>query len=48
MHVLFVHPNYPAQFGCIARRLAGESGWTCTFCTRNGKVTDVPGVRRVL
>ena len=47
MHVLFVHPNYPAQFRCIAPALARD-GWTCTFATRNGAAPDVPGVRRVL
>ena len=31
MHVLYVHQNYPAQFGHIARHLARTAGWTCTF-----------------
>ena len=31
MHVLFVHRNFPAQFGHIAARLVAERGWTCTF-----------------
>jgi glycosyltransferase involved in cell wall biosynthesis len=31
MHVLFVHQNYPAQFGYIADYLAREKGWRCTF-----------------
>jgi glycosyltransferase involved in cell wall biosynthesis len=31
MHVLFVHPNYPAQFGHIARHLATGHGWRCSY-----------------
>ena len=31
VHVLFVHPNYPAQFGHIGRHLAEHHGWRCTF-----------------
>ena len=31
MHVLFVHPNFPAQFGHIAHHLAEAKGWRCTF-----------------
>ncbi len=31
MHVLFVHRNFPAQFGHIAAHLVREQGWTCTF-----------------
>ena len=31
MHVLFVHPNFPAQFGHIAHHLAAARGWRCTF-----------------
>src|SRR5947199_10009534 len=30
MHVLFVHQNYPAQFGHLARRLVSDFGWECT------------------
>ena len=31
MHVLFVHRNFPAQFGHLAARLSAEYGWRCTF-----------------
>ncbi len=31
MHVLFVHRNYPAQFGHIAGHLIRECGCQCTF-----------------
>jgi glycosyltransferase involved in cell wall biosynthesis len=31
LHVLFVHKNFPAQFGHIAARLVAERGWKCTF-----------------
>jgi glycosyltransferase involved in cell wall biosynthesis len=33
MHVMFLHPNFPAQFGHIAAHLATEKGWRCTFVT---------------
>ena len=35
MHVLFVHQNFPAQFGHIARKLFREHGWQCTCLSRN-------------
>ena len=47
MHVLFVHQNFPAQFQCVAPRLAADYGWRCTFATRNTKGPDLPGVERV-
>lgn len=31
MHVLFVHQNFPAQFGHIASHLAERHGFRCTF-----------------
>jgi len=48
MHILFIHQNFPAQFRCIAPRLAGDYGWTCTFATHNATVPAPPGVRKVL
>ncbi len=33
MHVLFVHKNYPAQFGHIARHLIDQHGFRCTFAS---------------
>ena len=33
MHVMFLHPNFPAQFGHIASYLAAERRWPCTFVT---------------
>jgi glycosyltransferase involved in cell wall biosynthesis len=31
MHILFVHPNFPAQFGHVASHLARHHGHRCTF-----------------
>jgi glycosyltransferase involved in cell wall biosynthesis len=33
MHVMFLHPNFPAQFGHVAAHLATEKHWPCTFVT---------------
>ena len=33
LRVLFVHPSFPGQFGHIARYLADEAGWECTFAS---------------
>ncbi len=33
MHVMFLHPNFPAQFGLIANYLAAQLHWPCTFVT---------------
>jgi glycosyltransferase involved in cell wall biosynthesis len=33
MHVMFIHPNFPAQFGHIANYLTRQRKWDCTFVT---------------
>jgi glycosyltransferase involved in cell wall biosynthesis len=33
MHVMFIHPNFPAQFGHIANYLTTQRNWPCTFVT---------------
>ena len=33
MHVMFIHPNFPAQFGHIANYLTTQLGWQCTVVT---------------
>ncbi len=40
MHVLFVHQNFPAQFGHIAARLAEMPGYRCTFVSRKPPATE--------
>jgi glycosyltransferase involved in cell wall biosynthesis len=37
MHVLYVHQNFPAQFGHIAHHLVQKLGWRCSF------VSETPG-----
>ncbi len=34
MHLLFVHQNYPAQFGHIAAHLVKQHGYRCTFVSQ--------------
>lgn len=31
MHVVFVHRNFPAQFGHVAGRMVRDLGWRCSF-----------------
>ncbi len=47
MHVLFVHQNFPAQFGHVASHLVRRHGYRCTFVTerRAGKVGEVECVQ---
>jgi glycosyltransferase involved in cell wall biosynthesis len=46
MHVLFIHKNYPAQFGHLAHHLVAQHGFRCTFMSeRPSGVTG--GVRRL-
>src|ERR1700722_3128989 len=47
MHVLYVHPNFPAQFGHIAERLIARHGWKVTFVT-SAKGSDHAGIHRVV
>ena len=35
MHVLYVHQNFPAQFGHIAHHLVQKHGWRCTFVSES-------------
>lgn len=44
MHILFVHQNFPAQFGPFAFRLARTPGYRCTFVSSNREGV-VRGVR---
>jgi glycosyltransferase involved in cell wall biosynthesis len=46
MHVLFVHQNYPAQFGHVARHLVRQLGWSCTFVSKTPGGT-VDGIKKV-
>ena len=43
MHVLFIHQNFPAQFGHIANHLAQRKGYRCSFLSQQpaGRVGDV-------
>ncbi len=46
MNVLFVHQNFPAQFGTIAGMLSRRFGWNCTFVTKwEGKTDVMPMVK---
>ena len=45
MHVLFVHPNYPAQFGHVGRHLAEREGWRCTFVSETPAGSATVGER---
>ena len=46
MHVLYVHQNFPAQFGHIARHLVQKHGWKCTFVSQT-PAGDVEGIRKI-
>ncbi len=46
MHILFVHQNFPAQFGHIASYLAKDHGFECTFVSeRPAGIAD--GIERI-
>ena len=46
MHILFIHQNYPAQFGHIARYLVQQKGFRCTFLSQLAPGID-GGVERI-
>ena len=46
MHILFVHKNYPAQFGHIARHLIDQHGFRCTFVSEKPPALD-NGLERI-
>ncbi len=46
MHILYVHKNYPAQFGHVAARFVRDHGYQCTFVT-NQPAGESAGVRRL-
>src|SRR5216110_1678133 len=47
MHVLYVHPNFPGQFGHIAMHLIKDKGWDCTFVTATAEGGGA-AIRRVV
>src|SRR5947209_484359 len=46
MHVLYVHQNFPAQFGHIASHLVQKLGWKCSFVSETPAGT-VGGVEKI-
>ena len=46
MHILFVHQNFPAQFGHIAKYLIREHGFQCSFVSQKPG-GDTGGIRRI-
>jgi glycosyltransferase involved in cell wall biosynthesis len=47
VHVLFVHKNFPSQFGQIARLLASRSGFQSTFISEGFPTQSAAGIRRI-
>jgi hypothetical protein len=50
VHVLFVHRNFPAQFGHIAASLVQREGWQCTFVSERepGEAAGVANIQYTL
>src|SRR5262245_6462723 len=46
MHVVFVHQNFPAQFGHVGAYLAKHKGFRCTFVTQRPPGTS-DGIERI-
>lgn len=46
MHVLFVHQNFPAQFGHVAGQLVERLGWQATFVSETPAGT-AGGIRKI-
>ena len=46
MHVLYVHQNFPAQFGPIVSHLARRPGWKCTFVSETAS-SEASGIERI-
>ena len=46
MHILFLHQNFPAQFGQIAMHLARTGGYRCT-CVSEKEIADSPEIQHV-
>jgi glycosyltransferase involved in cell wall biosynthesis len=46
MHILYVHQNFPAQFGHIARYLVQSRGWQCTFLSET-PAGQVEGIEKI-
>ena len=47
MHVLYIHQNYPAQFGHLALQLGRRRGWRCTFVSERFSGAPDPYVQRI-